>query len=239
MHKGSFFTGKIFVLEETMMKKLVILLALLALAIPVQAEIVSNGGFEIDDNPDGTYYAAGWGDWEWGGWRGFKNNDPLADGGGDSGYAAYAGTAYGYAGASSDWGAVAGINQTVSPTVGVEYIASVYYSTESWGTDNSARLVIKWWGDFGGGVTEIKTTYSIIDDSGPINGTWNYFSVNTGAVPVGTTSAQYELEAGGHNTSPGDGGSVLFDNASMVAVPEPMTVGLLGLGCLFLRRRKA
>lgn len=215
------------------MKRLIILFALLALAIPAQAQIVTNGGFEIDTNPDGTYWADGWGGWDWWGWKGFKNDNPLSDGYvAPSGNTAYEDDAYGYAGGSSTWGASGGINQEVYPTVGLDYIASLYYSTENWGTDNEARLRVKWWGDFGGGVTEIINEWTLIDGSGPIHGTWNYFSVNTGIVPVGTTSAQFELEGAGD-------GTVLFDNASMEAVPEPMTIGLLGLGGLFLRRRRA
>ena len=49
------------------------------------------------------------------------------------------------------------------------------------------------------------------------------------------------------NFATGDGSEALFclsgtdimvDNLSMVVVPEPMTIGLLGFGGLFLRRRK-
>ncbi len=50
----------------------------------------------------------------------------------------------------------------------------------------------KWWGDFG----EVSNAYTILDDVGPMN-TWEYFSVNTGIAPVGTTGGQFELEATG------------------------------------------
>ena len=208
------------------MKKVLMLVVVLAMTGIASAELVSNGGFEDDTNIDGTYWADGWNKWEWYGWSGFVNNDPLSDGGGaGTPFTAYEGTAYANAGGWED--SSGGITFDITPAVGESYIASIYYSTEDWGADNQAQMAIKWWGDFG----EIKQVFPILDEAGPMS-TWEYFSVNTGIVPVGTTGGQFEIEAGGT-------GTVLLDNASMVVVPEPMTMGLLGLGSLFLRRRKA
>ncbi len=216
-----------------MMKRLIILFVLLAFAVSAQANILTNGGFELDTNIDAFYWADDWNAWNWaGGWSGWVNNNPLSDGfSAPSAFTAYEDDAYGYAGG---WGGnSAGITfDFTSPVVGQEYIASVMYSTEDWGGDNQAALRVKWWGDYG----EVSNVYTIIDAAGPMS-TWELFSVNVGAVPFGTTGGQFELEAG--NNVADDGGTVLFDNASLSVVPEPMTIGLLGLGGLFLRRRKA
>ena len=59
---------------------------------------------------------------------------------------------------------------------------------------------------------------------------WVLHSI-TATAPTGTVDVHMYLGIG----TSGIGRNTLFDNVSLV--PEPMTIGLLGLGALFLRRR--
>lgn len=69
----------------------------------------------------------------------------------------------------------------------------------------------------------------------PIN-TWTQESAS-GVAPAGTTSAQIVLVHVQIN-NPVTGGSVFFDDASLDVVPEPTSLGFLGVaGLLALRRR--
>jgi len=64
---------------------------------------------------------------------------------------------------------------------------------------------------------------------------WTARNVNM-AVPAGAASAKFVLE-NYYSVAGGENGSFWVDN--FVVTPEPMTIGLLGLGALLIRRRKA
>ena len=71
----------------------------------------------------------------------------------------------------------------------------------------------------------VSGTYPESDDVDP--GLWYTFTVSSGTA-LGTTEVQL------HNS----GLTVLLGSIDIAVVPEPMTIALLGLGGLFLRRRK-
>jgi hypothetical protein len=69
----------------------------------------------------------------------------------------------------------------------------------------------------------------------PNDGDWHYVEGLTAAIPAGITHGRF-----GMISNPG--ADYLFDDGYVgltSQIPEPMTLGLLGLGGLFMRRRKS
>jgi hypothetical protein len=65
-----------------------------------------------------------------------------------------------------------------------------------------------------------------------VAGTQFQFTINTGAGDNGQSYTIYLEDTGWNRTT------ALLDTATVNVTPEPMTIALLGLGGLFLRRRK-
>jgi hypothetical protein len=76
--------------------------------------------------------------------------------------------------------------------------------------------------------------YWVYPDNSSVGNDWTEISFGWATAPVGTTSATFYL-AGYLNL---EAGGILYDDASMSLIPEPVTMSLLGLGALMLRRRK-
>jgi hypothetical protein len=90
------------------------------------------------------------------------------------------------------------------------------------------------------GSTNIGYFFGAKSESNPGDGTetWKVIS-GTDTAPAGAAHGKiyFQLVQGGSWDY--TGGSVCFDNVSVVAIPEPVTMALLGIGgLLFIRRRK-
>jgi hypothetical protein len=69
-------------------------------------------------------------------------------------------------------------------------------------------------------------------------GSWAQITGSLFTAPLGTTNVTMVV---GNETNNGGlvGSAIAFDNVTLDIIPEPMSIALLGLGGLFLRRRKA
>ena len=201
-----------------MMKRLVIFLALLALAIPTQAEVLVNGDFEDGDTGQITGTPIpGWNAWNWSGWH---HDD---------------------AGAVIDtkamklWWDDSGLYQDFAATPGLTYDFSV--QCLDWSGDTSP---INWNGlikaefydpcDVQLANVELERFDSDIEP----DDVWTQIGGSYEA-PAGTAYGRIVLMV--VDWHDGIAGAIQFDNASVT--PEPTTIALLGLGGLLLRRRRA
>jgi hypothetical protein len=201
------------------MKKLMVLLLMLALCGLSQAELLTaNRGFEYGDTTDWLQWGSGGSPWQ--SW--YDTWGVVSDGTAHSGdyYLNIAQNHYGNWAYNVAWQGEA----TTIPGV-----AGETYTLSYWARSNDAtRVVVKFEasdGDWANNKWQQEINPEITPD-----GTWQFFSESFIA-PVGTT----ELRAvvGGNETV----FSIDIDDVSLV--PEPMTIALLGLGGLFIRRRKA
>ena len=92
-----------------------------------------------------------------------------------------------------------------------------------------AKVALEWYDDSGNRDwdNEVSTWFDLTGD-------WSQLTL-TGTAPAGVSTMTLGLGIGNYSF----GRQILFDDASLTIIPEPMTIGLLGLGALFLRRRKA
>jgi hypothetical protein len=142
------------------------------------------------------------------------------------------------------WWDTVGLYQDVFGVVaGQTYEYSVSAITKATDKLKGWDLVVKaeWtaenWATIGG--TEIGRFVGAKSESNPGDGvdTWKLIS-GTAVVPEGAAHGKIYFQL----VQAGDwgytGGSVCFDNASVVLVPEPATIVVLSLAGLFIRRRK-
>ena len=112
--------------------------------------------------------------------------------------------------------------QEVDVTALAEYSVSVWVKNETAGQSNKIYAGLIW--DIGG--SDYISAYVDTTD-------WAKYDFASMTAPAGAVSAAFYLC---HSSSVPLGNTILLDDASLV--PEPVTIGLLGLGMLMLRRRK-
>ncbi len=210
------------------MKKVFLFLSVFAMAGIANASILTNGDFQTGD-------ATGWGNWNSTITDQDNSGNPLTGNGkttaGD--YGDFTAKAWGD---GQQWGN-GGFGQTVAATAGTLYTVSA-----------EAMHIT---GDelTNGGIGVLKLTFRDAANN-PLNGPygeeiamitagstkdiWHSLSGSREA-PVDTTQVEVTLMMQWTTTGP-DGGAAFFDNVELV--PEPTTIALLGLGGLFLRRRR-
>ena len=205
------------------MKIKIVLLMLVALVATTQAELLLNGDFE-----GGVYGGTTWyytfgltytdvpNNWNMN-YAGFSSGHTYfstggADGGGFIRLNDYS---------TGSW---ASLYQTVSVVGGEQYAFSVWTKSVSgdapWGR-------INW---------DVGTDVSVGSTGAVAGSTWASLDFGTHIAPAGATTATIYVGTWGNDVAGID--SVDYDNASFSLVPEPITISLLGLGALMLRRRK-
>jgi hypothetical protein len=217
-----------FILEDKKMKKLMMVLcvSLLVLCGTANANLLLNSGFETNGGYGGAT-ADNWTETLAGdatGVEGWANHD------GNWGMAVY-------------WwsnGGNGGFYQNVAVTAGQQYEFSCWTLRDG----NGQWVNGEWVPNTMAGTYTMKIDW--LDGSGAILGTVSDDITNTmgvgaggwllkavaGIAPVGTVSANVGFDAVGVNNAG------KFDDASFDVIPEPITVTLLGLGSLFLARRR-
>ena len=192
------------------MKRVVVLLAILAMAGITNANLLTNGNFEDSAN--------GWEVWCWGdGWA----NIEQADWGN--------GTSHVSVGAQGNGGG--GYYQVVSATAGVEYTLTVSSGADDWWLP-TGYMTIFFLDATGNELSQVSRNTvdpAAYGENYDIEHPWESYSLSALA-PDDTAQIKVEFAANWAT------GSVGFDNA--VLVPEPATIALLGLAGLMLRNKK-
>lgn len=199
------------------MKKVLVLLVLLAVTGIATADLLYNGDFTIEGTDPAN--ADGWSEWNSGGWV----NREQAAGGITPDNWHYA---IGNAGAINN-----GIWQDIAVADdGATYTLSADAAMDAWWYP-AGYVKIEF---YDAGAVQLDFAEVWLPDPGgfDIGLPWDNYSV-TATAPAGTVTVRAVM--GGYTD--GNGGTLRFDNA--VLVPEPATMVLLGLGGLFLRRRRA
>ena len=212
------------------MKKVLLLMAFMALASVASANLLVNGDFEAGTSDDNGFDGSGWTHWSWGnGWsnREVKYNDET------NGFQGGNGTWLLNVGDTS-WGGGGGAYQVLAATEGTTFQLTVESGADKWWLPTGYMSLI--WLD--------STDTEIGNDSRTTVDPANYGGVYdaehpmesytlVGTAPAGTASVKVEFSA--NNI---EGGSVTFDNAVLEVVPEPATLVLLGLGGFLFRSRR-
>ena len=216
-----------------MMKKLVLLIAILAISVPASANLHTNGDFEMGD-------LTGW--LEWGApWGGPYVREVVTDPVKEGTFALHLGASNGSFGVAQQIPTVPGVEYTISGwwmvPVGSAHWAEVLFLNDDGRSpleqmdgplNSSIILKVDGWGMNG-------QTFSA----------WEPYDAGTRWYPSGPFSTT--LTATGDSIwvglkSGASGGNVqsYFDDVSVTAVPEPCTMLALaaGLSALAIRRRK-
>ncbi len=226
------------------MKKIVLMLAAMALVAGIaQAEMLTNPGFETgtygpQNMPDSWYLSEST-------WPAQMTWLSTAGRGGGKAILlnSFSGTEW-----DSDLSATVSfssetgwLGQWTGPgtvTAGSEYAFSVWaksptleetaypYGYLSWFDVSSSGITNYWITAWTNDTTASPWSVTAGDD-------WTFIDFGSFTAPAGATSVTFWLA--GYYSNQASGG-VLYDDASMI--PEPVTMGLLGLGALMLRRRK-
>jgi len=203
--------------EDRKMKKVLLLMALLAVTGIASAELLTNGNFEDGDTGQvGVVAIPGWNSWGSNGWH---NDD---------------------AGAVIDtksmkfWWDGVGMFQDFAATAGVNYDYSVQVIDASRDTTpNNWDLQIEAEFYDAANTQLLAVPVGYFDSGIEPDDTWVQIGSSVVA-PVGTSYGRVVIRS--LDWQDGIGGALYFDNVSVV--PEPATLTLLGLGGLLLRRRK-
>jgi hypothetical protein len=203
------------------MKKLMVILcvSVVLCGTAQAANLLLNADFETNGGFGGTT-ADNWTE------TGPLYSDPLQNAVGIEGWANHGG---GWGVAFYWWiGPESGIHQDVAVTAGQEY------EFKGWMLDDAAAvttsvytMTIEWYQ----GTNLLGSTSE--DISSQLTNTWKELGL-TGTALTGSDMARVIVSASGMVS----GETLKFDDASFVAVPEPVTMTILGLGSLFLARRR-
>ena len=190
---------------------------LLVCGVSAQANLLVNGGFEDGDTGQvGSVVIPGWNTWGNSGWH---NDD--------------AGAVIDTKGMKFWWDGV-GMWQDFAAVAGLTYDISVQVMDASRDTKpNNWDFQIEAEFYDAANVQLSAAPVGYFDSSIQPDDMWVGIG-NSIVAPDGTAYGRVVLRT--LDWKDGIGGALYFDNASVV--PEPFTVGLLGLGGLFLRRRK-
>lgn len=194
----------------------------MALAVTTQAELLtSNRGFELGDTTDWMQWGSGSGT---GGWVGNPPPSIISDG------TAYEGTYYAQiTAAGNDYWGYNVVWQGEATEIGVW--PGVYtMSAQVRSTDTPDPILKVEWYDSGGGKISEEVTHNAIT----MDDTWQLITQDFTA-PANTHHVKAVI---GWDLAGTVGGSFSVDYDDVSLVPEPATLALLGLGSLFLRRRK-
>jgi len=196
---------------------------------------LANGDFEssialVDTNgvPTGLYESANWEHWAWD--AGFSEITVKDfDKGGNNSILLNVG---------NGWeGGGGGAFQILPTTEGQWYHLTVDSGADAWWQPVGEMALI--WLDGGGGELGKHSRFTVDPDvHGDPNDTLHPMENYSlyGVAPIGAVEVKVEFAS---RTPYWVGGAVTFDNAVLEAVPEPATLGLLGLAglALYVRRR--
>ncbi len=209
------------------MRKMMFIAVALVCAMSVQADIIANllvnSGFESD--PYDT------------GWTGILGGGGRVEGGAEGGAVNSGAQAVIFDFQDMGPWAFFGLQQNVAVTAGETYELDGFVNIL-----NTAPIIgkLEWtWRDSGGGDLGSGGTPDYTGDAG----TWTYqdMVMSELVAPTGAVSIDVKVVAGSIGTTVG-WNAVTFDDISFgqQAIPEPATIGMLGLGCVgvFLMRRR-
>ena len=223
------------------MKRVLVFLLLLAMAGIASADIMPDGGFEAGmwSGSGGFVYMAYPSSYTWG-YASPYQGTAAPQAGTYSGVFVLpsSGPAYSWSYASVGVKSFAGGNgwsaawqQGLVASEGDVLQASSYIKQLSGPAGGGGIMKIEWIDDTGGEISEDVEFFSATSD-------WTQITGSLFTAPAGTVGATMVV---GNETYMGGliGTAIAFDSVTLDIIPEPMSIALLGLGGLFLRRRKA